>query len=395
MKTLPVPRITVWRALVIVILALGAYGTYVRFFQGLGSSTNLSDAYPWGLWVGLNTLCGVGLSAGGFAIAAAVYILGLERYRPVLRAAILIALLGYLSVVTNMLFELGLPWRIWHPIFMWNRASVLFEVAWCVMLYTTVLLLEFSPTLFERLRWHRLRAWHRRILIGLVLVGVLLSSLHQSFLGGLYLIAKGKLYPLWYSSQLPALFFLSAIPAGLALTLMALYLCNRSFPGVCLDRGILSEVGRVVALLLAAYGLVRIVDIVSQGAWTYLWRLRPETGWFWLEITLFVLLPLLLLSQERVRNSPLGLYWSSVSVVMGFMANRLNVAINGLQASAGVTYVPKWTEFVISLSVIVAAVVVFRFAALHLKILPRTESSLPTPLQPGTLTFAGGARSQA
>ena len=194
------PKITLWRILTVIIFVTGIYATYARFLLGFKASTNLSDGMPWGLWVGLGTLCGVGLSAGGFAIAAAVYILGFERYRPVLRASILISFLGYLTVIVGMLYELGLPWRLWHPIFMWNRRSVLFEVAWCVMLYTTVLALEFSPSLMEKLPWKKLRttylAWHHRLLIALVLVGVLLSSLHQSFLGGLYLLAKGKLDPL-------------------------------------------------------------------------------------------------------------------------------------------------------------------------------------------------------
>ncbi|HWQ03280.1 MAG TPA: NrfD/PsrC family molybdoenzyme membrane anchor subunit, partial [Candidatus Nitrosotenuis sp.] len=215
MRTLPIPKLTFWRVLLVAIFGAGLYATYVRFFVGLQASTNLSDPVPWGLWVGLNTLCGVGLSAGGFAIAAAVYILGLERFRPVLRASILLSFLGYLTVVAGMMFELGLPWRIWHPLIMWNRRSVLFEVAWCVMLYTTVLALEFSPMLFEKLRWKKAVEWQHRVLIGLVLAGVLLSSGHQSFLGGLYLITKGKLHPLWYSGQLPALFFISSIAAGL------------------------------------------------------------------------------------------------------------------------------------------------------------------------------------
>src|SRR5581483_6120737 len=205
------PKITLWRVLTCLIFVTGIYATYARFLLGFRASTNLTDTMPWGLWVGLGTLCGVGLSAGGFAIAAAVYILGFERYRPVLRAAILISFLGYLTVVIGMLYEIGLPWRLWHPLVMWNRRSVLFEVAWCVMLYTTVLTLEFSPALMEKLPWKAARrfylAWHHRLLIALVLVGVLLSSLHQSFLGGLYLLAKGKLDPLWYSTYLPTLFY--------------------------------------------------------------------------------------------------------------------------------------------------------------------------------------------
>ena len=376
MKAFTFPKVTFWRVVVTAIFAAGLYSTLVRFAQGFRASTNLSDPYPWGLWVGLNTLCGVGLSAGGFAIAAAIYILGLERYRPVLRASILVSFLGYLTVVTNMLFELGLPWRIWHPIVMWNRRSVLFEVAWCVMLYTAVLALEFSPTLAEKLPWPKLRRlylhWHHRILIALVLIGILLSSLHQSFLGGLYLITKGKLYPLWYSSYLPALFFLSAIPAGLALVVMALYLSARSL-GARIEFSILQEVSKVTALLLGFYALFRGLDLLTHGGWAYLWKPRVETGWFWLEITLLVVLPILLYRMPQVRSSPQALYWTSAIVVMGFMTNRLNVAINALQASTGIHYFPKWTEVMISLFVITAAVVAFRYAVLKLDVFPHAK----------------------
>lgn len=378
MKSFTFPKLTFWRVVVALIFGAGLYATFLRFFQGFQASTNLTDPVPWGLWVGLNTLCGVGLSAGGFAIAAAVYILGLERYRPVLRASILLSFLGYVTVISGMMFELGLPWRIWHPMVMWNFQSVLFDVAWCVMLYTTVLALEFSPAVFERFRLHRLGEWQHRILIGLVLAGVILSSGHQSFLGGLYLIMKGKLYPLWYSAQLPALFFASAIAAGLALTIMVLYLSVRSL-GVRVDFRILQEVSRVIVLVLGFYALFRGIDLFYQGNARYLFELRSETGWFWLEVALLVVAPLVLYNLRRVQMSPLGLYWTSALVVMGFMANRINVSVTGLAAAAslaGATYVPKWSEMAVSLAIFTAAAVAFRYAVLYLPIFPRVVQTI-------------------
>jgi Ni/Fe-hydrogenase subunit HybB-like protein len=360
--------------IVALIFAAGIYATYARFALGFAQATNLTDPQPWGLWVGLGTLCGVGLSAGGFGIAAAVYLLGFERYRPVLRTAVLVSFLGYMSVIVGMMYELGLPWRIWHPIVMWNRSSVLFEVSWCVMLYTTVLALEFSPSLVEKIPWVGLREfylkWHHKILIALVLIGTLLSSLHQSFLGGLYLITKGKLDPLWYSPYLTTEFYLSAIPAGLAVTIMALYLCVRSL-NVRMDLTILSDVSRVIAPLLAIWALFRAVVLVTHGATPYLWMWREETLSFWVEMGLFVVAPLMLLSREKVRNNPQTLYWTCALVVMGFMANRLNVSITGLQASSGIYYVPKWTEFAATLAVVTAAVMAFRYAVIYLDILPK------------------------
>lgn len=377
-------RITLWRTIVALIFAAGLYATYARFALGFARSTNLTDPQPWGLWVGLGTLCGVGLSAGGFAIAAAVYLLGFERYRPVLRAAILVSFLGYLSVIVGMMYELGLPWRIWHPIVMWNRASVMFEVSWCVILYSTVLALEFSPALVEKIPWVGLRTWylrwHHEILVGLVMAGVVLSSLHQSFLGGLYLLTMGKLDPLWYSPYLTTLFYLSAIPAGLAVTIMALYLSVRSL-NVKLDPGVLGEVGRVIAPLLALYGIFRAVDLAKNGTLHYLWMWREETVSFWLEMGLFVIAPLVLLNLPRVRNNPQSLYWTCTTVVGGFMANRLNVSITGLQSSAGVYYVPKWTEFAATLMVVTLAVLVFRYAVIYLDILPKNAAKIPPQLR--------------
>jgi Ni/Fe-hydrogenase subunit HybB-like protein len=388
MTNIKIPKITMWRMIVAAIFAAGLYATYVRFFLGFSQATHLTDPQPWGLWVGLGTLCGVGLSAGGFAIAAACYLLGFERYRPVVRAAVLISFLGYLTVIVGMLYELGLPWRIWHPIVMWNRGSVLFEVAWCVMLYTTVLALEFSPMLVEKIPFVGLRTWylkwHHEILIGVVLIGVVLSSLHQSFLGGLYLITKGKLDPLWYSPYLTTLFYLSAIPAGLAVTVMALYLCVRSL-NVRLDLGILSEVSRVIAPLLALYAVFRGVDLYTHGAVPYMFRWREESGLFWLEIGLFIVAPLVLLNLEKVRNNPQYLYWTCALVVAGFMANRLNVSITGLQASAGIYYVPKWSEFAPTLMILTAAVLAFRYAVIYLDVLPKI------PPQPRWMTQGAAA----
>ena len=181
-----------WRAVFAVLMLAGAYATYVRFTAGLGGVTDLSDRFPWGIWVGFDVLCGVGLAAGGFTLVAAVHIFNIERYRPIVRPAVLTAFLGYILVTVALLFDLGRPWNIWHPLVMWNPRSVMFEVAWCVTLYSTVLSLEFAPAVLERFHWKRTLAWLRVISIPLVIVGVLLSTLHQSSLGSLFLIVPAQ-----------------------------------------------------------------------------------------------------------------------------------------------------------------------------------------------------------
>jgi Ni/Fe-hydrogenase subunit HybB-like protein len=300
-------EITLWRVIVAVIFATGIHATYIRFFEGFRASTNLSDQMPWSLWVGLGTLCGVGLSAAGFGISAAVYLLGMERYRPILRAAILISFLGYMTVCVGYLYEIGLPWRFWHPIVMWNHRSVLFDVCVCIMTYTTVLTFEFAPAVIEKLPWQRFREivlrYHHKILIGVVLAGVLLSSMHQSYLGGLYLIASGKLHPLWYSPYMHAMFYLSAIPAGLALTVMAIYLCMRSL-NVRIDFSILSDCGRMIQLLLVVFAFFKVLDLTANQAFGYAFQRTSEAGYFWLEVFMFLVIPITLLSFEKVRTNP-------------------------------------------------------------------------------------------
>ncbi len=367
-------EITLWRVITAIIFITGIYATYLRFFVGFRASTNLSDQMPWGLWVGLGTLCGIGLSAAGFGISAAVYLLNMERYRPILRASILISFLGYMTVCVGYLYEIGLPWRFWHPIVMWNHRSVLFDVCVCIMTYTAVLTFEFAPAVIEKLPWKHLREtvlhFHHKILGGIVLAGVLLSSMHQSYLGGLYLIARGKVHPLWYSQYMHAMFYLSAIPAGLALTVMAIYLSMRSL-NVRVDFSILSDCGRMIQLLLIVFAFFKALDLTANQAWGYAFQRTSEAAYFWLEMLLFAAIPIFLLSYDRVRSHPERLYWACATVVAGFMVSRLNVSINALQSAMGTHYVPKWTELASSVLVIAAAVIVFRYAVMYLDILPK------------------------
>ncbi len=376
MAALKIPKLTLWRTITAIIFLVGLYALYLRFVQGWQASTNLTDAQPWGLWVGFGTLCGVGLSAGGFGLAAAVYLLGMERYRPILKASILLSFLGYTTVCVGMLYELGLPWRIWHPIIYWNTHSVLFDVSMCVMCYTSVLTLEFSPALVEKIPWKGVREfylkWHHKVLVALVLAGVLLSSMHQSFLGGLFLIAKGKVYPLWYSPYLTTMFYLSAIPAGIAMLIIALYLCVRSL-NVRVEFGLLRDLGHVMGLLLAVYTVFRFLDLSRNHATQYFFAHRKETLYFWLEIALLIVVPLVALSFQKIRNSPQFLYWTCASVVMGFMANRLNVSITAVDAMTGANYVPKWPELALTAMVLATGVIAFRLAVIYLDILPKYE----------------------
>jgi Ni/Fe-hydrogenase subunit HybB-like protein len=376
-------RLTFWQWVFVLLTIGGLYATYLRVAHGLGGATNLTNQFPWGLWIGFDVLCGVGLAAGGFTLAAAVHIFNIETYKPILRATILTAFLGYLLVILALLYDLGQPFRIWHPLAMWNPRSVMFEVAWCVMLYTTVLALEFAPTVFERFGWKKPLRWARAVSIPLVMAGVILSTLHQSSLGSLYLIVPHKLDPLWYTPLLPFLFFVSAICVGFAMVIFESWHSSRAF-GKQLEAPLLASMARVLAVVLSFYLVLRFLDLARRDALGYIFRARTESYLFGLEI-LLMLVPMLLLFRAAVRRSPPALYGSAVMVILGFVAHRLNVSVTGMELGSGTHYIPKWSEVVITLWIIALGFAIFRYAAKHLPIFaPEAphEESVPAKAVP-------------
>ena len=370
-------KLSFWKLVLLVLLAAGVYATVVRFTRGLGPTTNLSDQFPWGIWVGFDVLCGVMLAAGGFTLTAAVHIFNLKRLEPIVRPTVLTAFLGYLLVSVALMFDLGRPYRIWHPLIMRNPHSVMFEVAYCVMLYTTVLALEFSPVVLERFHLHKAIKIIHAAVIPLVICGVLLSTLHQSSLGSLYLIMPEKLHPFWYSPLLPVFFFLSAIAVGLAMTIFESSLSAKYF-GRQLELGILRELGGVLLVVLSVYAVLRFEDLFHRGAMRMMWHAGYESTLLWLELALAVIAPIILLAQRRVRNSASGLYASAVLVLLGFITNRLNVSITGLESSAGLHYIPKWTEIAITAAITAGGFALFSLAVKYLPIFPVEEVS-PVP----------------
>lgn len=359
-------RITFWRIVFGVLMVLAAYAAYVRFFHGLGASTNLSDQFPWGIWIGFDVLCGVGLAAGGFTLAAIVHIFNIKTYEPIVRPAILTAFLGYLLVVVALMFDLGKPWNIWHPLIMWNPRSVMFEVGWCVTLYTTVLFLEFVPMVLERFRMERAQRIMRLISIPVIIAGVILSTLHQSSLGTLFLILPQKMHPLWYSPLLPLHFYISAIAVGLAMTIFESWHSARAF-GRALEFPLIQRLSRLLSVAIAVYLAMRFMDLRNRHAFGALNVNELESWLFAMEIVL-MLVPMLLLFRDRTRERPFAIYVAVVMFLLGFVTHRLNVSVTALERSAGVSYIPKWTEVAVTLGIIAAGFAMFRLAARYLPV---------------------------
>ncbi len=380
MKSVKLPRLTFWKSVLAVILVVGGYSIFIRFTKGLGASTNLSDSFPWGLWVGFDVMVGVGLAAGGFVITGAVYIFGIEKLKPIARPAVLTAFLGYVFVGISLLFDLGLPYRIYHPMLMWNPHSVMFEVAWCVILYTTVLFLEFSPAALERFHLKTPLKIIKVVTPILVIFGVILSTLHQSSLGTLFLIVPDKLHGLWYSTYLPLFFLVSAISVGLAIVIFESFMSHRAFNrGLELD--LLTGLGRAIVVILGLYLVMRSLDLARQGNLSLILEGSRESLLFLLEISLGVLLPIILLLIPRVRSNESGLFLASFFVILGFILNRLNVSITGMQRSAGVAYFPSGQEFAISATLVAVEITLFALAARYLPVFPSRESISHTDIE--------------
>lgn len=373
-----IKTLSFWKIVSCVILAAGIYVTIFRFTQGLGATTHLSDKFPWGLWIGFDILCGVGLAAGGFTLAAIVHIFNIKRFEPVLRPAILTAFLGYILVIVALMYDLGRPLQIWHAIIMWNPHSVMFEVAWCVMLYTTVLALEFSPVVLEKFGLKRIQKALKRITPVLIILGVLLSTLHQSSLGSLYLIVPEKLYGLWYSPYLPIFFYVSAISVGCAMTIFESFLSSRAFRRG-LELPLLTDIARVNVVMLSVYIAMKIMDLSNRSALDLLFVPRLETYLYWLEIGAGVIVPLVLLSIKRVRQNPRGLFIGAVMIILGFVLNRMNISITGMEAWAGVSYFPSWMEIAVTMAIVTGGFVVFSYAVKYLPVFQhKTEQTYTT-----------------
>lgn len=367
-------KLTFWKAVAIIIFLAGAYSVAVRYLYGLGAATHLSDEFPWGLWIGFDILCGVGLAAGGFTLAAIVYIFNVKRFEPIIRPTILTAFLGYVLVIVALMFDLGRPNQIWHAIIMWNPHSVMFEVAWCVMLYTSVLSLEFLPVVLERFQLTRIMNLLKKISIPLIILGVLLSTLHQSSLGSLYLIVPEKLYGLWYSPYLPVFFFVSAVAAGCAMIILESVLSSRAFHRG-LEMNLLSEIGRVAVVMLSVLLTMKVVDLADRHTFSLLFVPRMETYLYWLEISVGILAPLFLLSRTKVRANQNGLFVSAVMIILGFILNRMNISISGMEAWAGKSYFPSWMEISVTLSIVAAGFILFALAAKYLPLFSHAEGS--------------------
>lgn len=356
----------------------------IRFAIGIGAVSNLSNSYPWGFWISFDLFTGVAISSGGFLMAGAVYIFELKQFKPLLRPSVLTAFLGYIMVVVALLVDLGHPERIWYMLIHMNGTSVLLEIGICVMTYLTVLAIEFAPVVFEGIKMQKIAHFIHRFILPFAILGVVLSTLHQSSLGSLLLIQPTKLYPLWWTPILPILFFISAVSIGLVMIILESSLSARYFHRG-LETHLLEKLAKANTIVLAIYMLVKFGELAISGDLKYLF----SSGWmsimFWMEIILGVVIPMILFSVKRVRQSGNGLLIGAIIGLVGMILNRFDVSWFAVQHPDPMTYLPTFmshVKYVPSLAEVAVSIGIFSFGILAFglaaKYLPVFE-----PEQPG------------
>lgn len=355
----------------LVVLIAGAVSVYKRLSLGLGATTNLADDFPWGLWIGFDVLGGVAMAAGGFVIASAVYLLNMKKYKPIARPAILTAFIGYLLAATSIFLDIGQPLRLWHPVVMWQVHSIMFIVAIHVVIYTTVLAMESSPMFFEKFGLKGIQKFVEKVMMPIALFGMLLSTLHQSSLGAVYLIVPGKLHPLWYSTTLPFSFLVSAIMMGLSMVSFESILSAKFFKHP-LKMEIISGLARGSLIVTGFYFLLKIFLLVNGPGIAAAFDGSMEAKMYLLEMIAGVIVPLVLLALPAVRSSMNNVLFVNFLVICGIVVNRMNVGVFGLLRHAkerGFSYFPSGNEIMVTLFITAAGILLFKFAVKFFNVL--------------------------
>ena len=378
----------------LVFMITGAAAIIARFTGGIGYVCNLSNARPWGLWVGVDVATGVALAAGGFTTAALAHIFGRHYYEPITRPALLTALLGYTFVVLGLLVDIGRSWAIWKPLINWNTNSVLFEVAMCVMIYLNVLYIEFIPIVAEQYKGKvnlpgffslfnaPIDAFLKiadailsKVMWIFIIAGVVLSCMHQSSLGSLMLIAPTKMHPLWYTPILPLFFLISAFAVGYPMVVFETTIATSSFK-LDSEMNILTPLTRITIFLLGIYMSLKLGDMFVRGTYKYLFDGNYQTNSFIVEMLIGIIVPWFMLLSKKIRKSRTGVFTAATLIIFGVVLNRINVFIVAYRSPVSENgYFPAIGEILVTFGLIATLMFIYRFIITYLPVLNSREVS--------------------
>ena len=347
----------------------------IRFAKGLGSVTNLTQEVPWGLWIGFDVVTGVAFAGGAYVITFMVYILNMKNYHSIVRVTVLNGFLAYVFYAGALLLDLGRPWNVINPIIgnSFGVSSVLFLVAWHFLLYMIAQLIEFSPAIAEWIGHKRARKILSSMTLAAVIFGITLSTLHQSGLGALYLMAKEKIHPLWYSEFIPVLFFVSSIFAGLSMVIFEGSISQHVFSDQISSKnhkahnGIIHGLSKICAISMFIYFFLKILEFVHGKHWDLI--SSPMGYWYLIEMLGFVLLPMLLFFYSYRSQNSFLIKLAAIITILGIIINRLNVTVIGFRWDATSHYYPSWMEIVVTLAVLFIEIWIFRWVVRRLPVL--------------------------
>ncbi|HAU31336.1 MAG TPA: Ni/Fe-hydrogenase cytochrome b subunit [Desulfotomaculum sp.] len=365
-------RLTSTRYVLMALVAIMVVAAVFRFVLGLGAVTNLSDEWPWGLWIGFDLLCGIALAGGGFSTALIVHVLHKEKYAPIARAALVTSMLGYIIALVSLLFDVGRWHNCWRPFFFWGYHSVLFEVFWCIALYTLVQVLEFGDIFFERVKSRPLKGILEKAMPFLLIFGIILPTLHQSSLGSLFVVAVDKLNPLWWSMIIPFFFVWSAFFLGPAMVTFEGSLAARAY-GRQPETEVYQSLVKVTMWMMIAYLIVKIIDLNYRGVFSLAFNGSFESNMFLLEMIGGIIIPIIMYAIPSIRKTQAGVAAASFLVVAGVVFNRINVNFTGMAKAVGGSYFPSILEWLITLGFWSLLVLAYCFIAENLAILPKEE----------------------
>jgi Ni/Fe-hydrogenase subunit HybB-like protein len=372
--------LTPFNLISIPIILLALVLIIIRFWKGIGEVSNVTQDVPWGLWKGFNVVTGVAFAGGAYVLTFMVYILNMRKYQSIIRVTVLNGFLAYAFYAGALVLDLGRPWHIFNPIFgnSFGASSVLFLVAWHFLLYMVAQLIEFSPTIAEWLGVRRIHKILSGMTMAAVIFGITLSTLHQSGLGALYLMAKEKIHPLWYSEFIPIMFLVSSVFAGLSMVIFEGSISHKVFFNQISEKnkqkqnGIIRGLSKICAGTMFAYFFLQILVFVHKQRWDLL-----NTGmghWFLLEMLGFVFLPMILFFISYRNNNITMIKIAAIITILGVILNRLNVSIIGFRWDAAVRYVPSWMEIVVALAVIFTQIWIFRWVINRMPVLRDSPS---------------------
>jgi Ni/Fe-hydrogenase subunit HybB-like protein len=344
-----------------------------RYAFGIGPISDLSYSYPWGFWISFDLFTGVVISSGGFIMAGTVYILRMKEFEPLLRPSVLTAFLGYIMVAVALLVDLGQPQRIWYMMIHWNHTSVLLEIGICVMTYLTVLAIEFAPVVLERFpKLHKVAHLIHKFIMPFVILGVVLSTLHQSSLGSLLLIQPTKLHLLWWTPILPIMFFASALTVGMAMIIFESSLSSRYFQRG-LETHLLAKLAKALPIALGVYLALKFGELAVAGELGYLFTSGIMSVLFWAEILIGVVTPIVWFSIKKNRASDNGLLTGAIIILVGMIFNRFNVSWFAVKHPdplyylptfmGNVDYFPTLPEVSVSIGIFAAGILAFGLIA--------------------------------